>query len=102
MPRIIIGAGAGYLLALFFMATVFSGQDGFGTWYSLVKIALFQMAQGFVLVCIAVGAVMGWAWNRLATEKHSPASRTQVNDRANVEKHGYEPQRQEPQYNWKK
>ena len=55
MARIIIGAGAGYFLGLFFVALSSSGLS--------FQSVLFRNAATFnaslMLACVAVGAVMG-------------------------------------------
>lgn len=65
MPRIIVGAGAGYLLGLFFVAISTAGQ---GDTYTLAWAALFKSYSGYMLACVAVGAVMGWAWHSIAVD----------------------------------
>ena len=76
MARIIIGAGAGYLLGLFFFALSQSGIRGSGS--QLNGFAKFQSApmypfefNYFLLACVAVGGVMGWAWNTIAVDADS-------------------------------
>lgn len=71
MGRIIIGAGAGYFLGLFFVAIVNTG----GTFGSSIldNAALFRFIDhSFIdpsmLACVAVGAVMGWAWHSIAVD----------------------------------
>ena len=64
MARIIIGAGAGYFLGLFFVALSSSGFS--------FQSGLFRNAATFnaslMLACVAVGAVMGWAWHSIAVD----------------------------------
>ena len=73
MARIIIGAGAGYFLGLYFVALTTSGDTG--TAYILNKSAIFNSLAIFSsetnylnLACVAVGAVMGWAWHSIAVD----------------------------------
>ncbi|MDB9945200.1 hypothetical protein OAD38_02360 [Ascidiaceihabitans sp.] len=67
MARIIIGAGAGYFLGLFFVALSSSGLS--------FQSVLFRNAATFnaslMLACVAVGAVMGWAWHTIAVDAGS-------------------------------
>tara|TARA_R110000744_G_scaffold32513_1_gene76117 strand:+ start:181 stop:396 length:216 start_codon:yes stop_codon:yes gene_type:complete len=65
MARIIIGVGAGYLLGLFFVAISTVGRGGT---FTLVLAALFKQNSGYMLACVAVGAVMGWAWHSIAVD----------------------------------
>tara|TARA_R110000764_G_scaffold48372_2_gene107497 strand:- start:62 stop:274 length:213 start_codon:yes stop_codon:yes gene_type:complete len=67
MARIIIGAGAGYLLGLFFVALAISG-DGY---YTRLVWEIFAEFSGYMLACVAVGAVMGWAWHSIAVDAGS-------------------------------
>ena len=67
MARIIIGAGAGYFLGLFFVALSSSGTR--------IIDQLFRDATtwnaSLMLACVAVGAVMGWAWHSIAIDAGS-------------------------------
>ena len=67
MARIIIGAGTGYFLGLFFVALSSSGRS--------LQSPLFFNATTFnasvMLACVAVGAVMGWAWHTIAVDTDS-------------------------------
>ena len=67
MARIIIGAGAGYFLGLFFVALSSSGTS--------FENHLFRNATtintSLMLACVAVGAVMGWAWHTIAVVTES-------------------------------
>jgi hypothetical protein len=69
MARIIIGAGAGYFLGLFFTALVASGIT-FGN-SVLDNAAKFTYFDPLMLACVAVGAVMGWAWHSIAVDAGS-------------------------------
>ena len=64
MARIIIGAGTGYFLGLFFVALSSSGLS--------FQSHLFRNATtvnaSVMLACVAVGAVMGWAWHSIAVD----------------------------------
>lgn len=75
MARIIIGAGTGYLLGLFFVALTTSGDSGSAL--MLNKAAIFDATYPLnglnqqMLICVAVGAVMGWAWHSIAIDAGS-------------------------------
>ena len=69
MARIIIGAGAGYFLGLFFVAIVNTGVT-FGS-SSLNNAAIFRFIDPSMLACVAVGAVMGWAWHTITIDTGS-------------------------------
>ena len=69
MARIIIGAGAGYLLGLFFVALAAS-SEGYN-FSRLAEAAMFANVSGYMLACVAVGAVMGWAWHSIAIDAGS-------------------------------
>lgn len=76
MGRIIIGAGTGYLLGLFFVALTTSG--GTGSTVYLEAAAIFvdmglynRNPHKLMLACVAVGAVMGWAWHTIAIDAGS-------------------------------
>ena len=70
MARMIIGAGTGYFLGLFFVALTTSG-DGGSTLF-LNYAAIFNpvtLSENYVMyTCVAVGAVMGWAWHTIAVD----------------------------------
>jgi hypothetical protein len=76
MARIIIGAGAGYLLGLFFFALINSGV--LGSSFMFHRFATFQSVSDYsfqfnylLLACVAVGGVMGWAWHTIAVDADS-------------------------------
>jgi hypothetical protein len=69
MARIIIGAGAGYFLGLFFTAIAASGVS-FGRSHLTYAVKL-QNFDPLMLACVAVGAVMGWAWHSIAIDAGS-------------------------------
>ena len=70
MARIIIGAGAGYFLDLFFVALTSSSGITFGN-SVLDNAAVFKSFDPLMLACVAVGAVMGWAWHSIAIDAGS-------------------------------
>jgi len=67
MARIIIGAGAGYFLGLFFVALSSSGLS----FQSVLFRNAATMNASLMLACVAVGAVMGWAWHTIAVDAGS-------------------------------
>lgn len=74
IPRIVIGAGAGYLLGLFFFALNTSTLGASST-ILLDAAAIFEATYPLsglnrpMLACVAVGSVMGWAWNMLSSTR---------------------------------
>ena len=60
MARVIIGAGAGYFLNLFFVALVADS-----VWQ--LRNVIFFDESAFTLTCVLVGAVMGWAWDNIVS-----------------------------------
>ena len=71
MARMIIGAGAGYLLGLYFVALTTSGDNGstvFLNYAAIFKPTDSYLTANYVmLTCVAVGAVMGWAWDNIVS-----------------------------------
>ena len=65
IPRIVIGASVGYLVGLFF--TALSEGDGAAGAIAINYAAAFETSYPLselnrpMLVCVAVGSVMGWA-----------------------------------------
>ena len=70
IPRIVIGAGVGYFVGLFF--TALSAGDGAAGPIAINYAAVFENSYTLsglnrpMLACVAVGSVMGWAWNMLS------------------------------------
>lgn len=103
MARIIIGACLGYFVMVLSVAISSNyAWEVRGTFIFTNFGVVDDVLMLETLVPVLVGAVMGWAWNRIALEKHTAAGRTQINDKVHSEQQEYEQQRQGPQYNWKK
>ena len=69
----IIGAGAGYLLGLYFVALTTSGDSGSTMFLNYAAIfkptGAFGTASYVMLTCVAVGAIMGLAWHTIVSGK---------------------------------
>lgn len=91
MARIIIGACLGYFIMV--LSVAISAQYAWEVRLTFFFTDLSKTLTLHTLVPVLVGAVMGWAWNRLALEKHTPSGHIQASDKVNSKQDSYEPQR---------